>query len=250
MKGLFNALNMNIGMFTIIPPFKKVWDEKSGKHMMKMYPIIGLIIGVIWYAISILLIKIGAKGMILSALMLGIPFFLTGFIHLDGFMDVSDAILSRRDKETKLRILKDSTVGAFSVISLVLLLIVEYGSITEIVLDGKKLVLLILIPVISRSIAGYFLITEESIKESYFGKLFKEGTGVLDKIILILFFILSCIVFILEGKLFVLIPIGMVLLSFYLLWNCKKNLGGINGDVAGYVLVLSEMIALIIFAIV
>lgn len=250
MKGLFNALNMNIGMFTIIPPLKKVWDEKCGKHMMKMYPIIGLIIGVIWYGISILLIKIGAKGMVLSGLMLGIPFFLTGFLHLDGFMDVSDAILSRRDKETKLKILKDSTVGAFSVISLALLLIVEYGSITEIILDRKKLIFLILIPVISRSIAGYFLITEQPIKESYFGKLFKEGTGILDKAILILFFIIGCILFFIIGKLWVLVPLSMGILSIYLLWNCKKNLGGVNGDVAGYILVLSEMIALIVLSIV
>ncbi|MGL4847761.1 MAG: adenosylcobinamide-GDP ribazoletransferase, partial [Clostridium sp.] len=158
MKGLFNAFNMNIGMFTILPPFKKVWDENSGKHMMKLYPLIGLIIGLIWYAGAVFLKLVGVPKMLLSALVLGIPFFLTGFLHLDGFMDVCDAVLSRRDRETMLKILKDSRVGAFSVISLVFLLIIEFSSLNEIVMHNGKLKFLILIPLISRSIVGYFLI--------------------------------------------------------------------------------------------
>ena len=45
----------------------------------------------------------------------------TGFLHLDGYMDVCDAVLSRRDLATRQKILKDSHCGAFAVICMVLL---------------------------------------------------------------------------------------------------------------------------------
>ena len=39
----------------------------------------------------------------------------TGGLHRDGLMDSCDAIFSRRDRETRLRILSDPHSGAFAV---------------------------------------------------------------------------------------------------------------------------------------
>ena len=47
-------------------------------------------------------------------------------MHMDGFMDVNDAIMSRRPLEDRLRILKDSTVGAFAVITVMFLVLAMY----------------------------------------------------------------------------------------------------------------------------
>mgnify|MGYP003392776405 FL=1 len=51
------------------------------------------------------------------------PYLVTGFLHLDGFMDVTDAVKSWRDLERRREILKDSHVGSFAVINLVLLVV-------------------------------------------------------------------------------------------------------------------------------
>lgn len=251
MKSLYNALNMAISMFTIIPLPKYEWDEKSAKHIMKLYPLIGLVIGGLWYLTYIVLSKLEVSYMLFSAILLGVPFILSGFLHLDGFMDVCDALLSRRPKEDKLRILKDSTVGAFAVISLVLLFIIEFSAINTVLLKEKSPLFLILIPIVSRSISGYFLLTKNSISESSLGKLFKEGTGVVDKTILIgIYFATIVLAYFISGISGVVIPISMGLLSIILVSNTQKELGGINGDVAGYILVLSEFIGLIALAIV
>ena len=120
---------MALSMFTVLPTPYIEWDDDGVKNMMKFYPIIGLIVGVIWsfayYLISFFNFSIILK----SAIIMIVPFCVTGMLHLDGFMDVCDAILSRRDKEEKLRILKDSTTGAFAVISLVILFFLQFGSI-------------------------------------------------------------------------------------------------------------------------
>ena len=52
----------------------------------------------------------------------------TGGIHLDGFMDTTDARSSYGDREKKLAILKDSHVGAFAVIGCSFYLILSAGA--------------------------------------------------------------------------------------------------------------------------
>ena len=250
MKHLFNAFNMAISMFTVIPLPKYIWEEKSAKYIMRIYPLVGLIIGLIWYGVGVILNYFEVNIMLSSAILLAVSFLITGFIHLDGFMDVSDALLSRRPKEDKLRILKDSRVGAFAVISLVLLFIVEFASIFSMLDLGVNLYVLVFIPIISRTIAGYFIISNNPIGESYYGKLFKDGTGKFDKIILLAIFSLIITSNYFLGNRYIIMPLIMLAIAFLLLRNCLKELGGINGDVAGYILVLSELSGIITLAII
>lgn len=246
MKSLCYALNMALSMFTIIPLPKYVWDESSARHMMKLYPFIGFIIGGLWYVVAYLLTMQQVTETLTASILLAIPFLLTGFLHLDGFMDVCDALLSRRSKEEKIRILKDSRVGAFAVISLALLFITQFSAIQSILIHKQSLLFLILIPIASRSLVGYFLITKEPLSESYLGKLFKQGTGRFDLFILIGIYLLSFIPsYFLQGVTGMLIPLFMGISAFLLVRNTQKQLGGFNGDVAGYILVLSEFIGLL-----
>lgn len=242
---------MAISMFTVIPLPKYEWDDKSAKHMMKLYPVIGLIVGTLWYVAFLILNKLNISLMLTSALLMAVPFMLTGFLHLDGFMDVCDALLSRRPKDEKLRILKDSTVGAFSVISLAILFIIEFAAINTLLIEEKNPLFLILIPIISRSLVGYFLLTRDTISESYLGNLFKQGTGSLDKAILIGIYLATFILcYIISDLESLIIPVSMWITSYVLVNKSKKELGGINGDVAGYMLVVSECIGLIVLGII
>ena len=250
MKHLFNALNMAISMFTVIPLPKYIWEEKSAKYMMRVYPLVGLIVGVIWYGVGVVINRFNLSLMISTGILLALPFMITGFIHLDGFMDVCDALLSRRPMEEKLKILKDSRVGAFAVISLGLLFIMNFAGIYSALENKFNLIALILIPIISRTIAAYFIISNEPLGESYYGNLFKNGTGKIDKITLGIIFIatLTCSYFL--GNNYIIIPLIMGIVGVILLKNCKKELGGINGDVAGYILVLTELSGILVLAII
>lgn len=49
MKIFYKAINMTLSMFTVIPLPKYEWDDRAAKHIMKLYPFIGLIIGALWY---------------------------------------------------------------------------------------------------------------------------------------------------------------------------------------------------------
>ncbi|MCR2805528.1 adenosylcobinamide-GDP ribazoletransferase [Paenibacillus soyae] len=56
---------------------------------------------------------------------------LTGGLHLDGWMDTADGVLSHRPRDRMLEIMKDSRVGAMGVIAAVLLLLLKTSVIAE-----------------------------------------------------------------------------------------------------------------------
>ena len=201
MNKYFKSFLMAISMFTIIPLPRYEWDDEGGKNILKFYPLIGLIIGLIWYGVFKLFNLLNASIMVTSAITLITPFILTGMLHLDGYMDVCDALLSRRDKQEKLRILKDPHTGAFAVISVVMLFIVNFSAINTIIsntiiLNYNSALGLILIPIISRSLMGYLLISKESMKGSSLGAFFKRGTGDVDKVILLTSLLISSLILI------------------------------------------------------
>lgn len=128
MMGRFlTAFSMAWSMFSAIPcPFRR-WEDSLRPLMLVCFPQIGLLIGVLWMAAAQLAIPSGKVGLFGAALLAMLPLLLTGFLHLDGFMDCCDAIFSRRNLSERQRILKDSHVGAFAVICLVILLLLETG---------------------------------------------------------------------------------------------------------------------------
>ena len=178
------------------------------------------------------------------------PFILTGMIHLDGFMDVSDALLSRRNKEEKIRILKDPNTGAFSVIALAILFILEFSAI-QTVIEKNIVPPIIIIQIMSRALMGILLLKRESMKESSLGAYYKKGTNKFDIIILYSFIIISTLImyFIASYK-GVLISLGVILSALISVNKSIKELGGMSGDSAGYGLVISEFIGILILALI
>lgn len=256
MKKYFKGFLMAISMFTVIPLPRYEWDDEGGKNIMKFYPVIGLIVGLIWYGVFRVLNLLGASIMVTTAITLITPFILTGMLHLDGYMDVCDALLSRRDKEEKLRILKDPHTGAFAVISVVMLFVVNFSGLYTVISNSIQdnsinisTIGLILIPIISRSLMGYLLLSKESMKGSSLGAFFKQGTGKVDRFILLSSLIISSIISIfIFGICGLIMSLAMILVSTFLVNNAVKEFGGMSGDSAGYGLVIAETIGILILS--
>ncbi|MDZ7548574.1 adenosylcobinamide-GDP ribazoletransferase, partial [Clostridium perfringens] len=145
---------------------------------------VGCLVGLIWFSIYKISSLLGLSLILISAITMVTPFIITGMLHLDGYMDVCDALLSRRDQKEKIRILKDPNTGAFAVISLGILFIINFASIYTLVEKGINVIALIIIPIISRSLMGLMLLKKESMKESSLGSYFKKGTGKIDIMII------------------------------------------------------------------
>jgi len=149
--------------------------------MLVFLPLVGLMIGFLWCLLFWLIAYFPIPLQLKAAFLAIYPFFITGFIHLDGFMDTQDALLSRRPLADKLRILKDPNCGAFSVISLVILFLLQFAAMWALVegsLEPEALwknsgyfLTFMLIPFFSRSGSALAIFTLKPLGHSQY----KEG---------------------------------------------------------------------------
>ena len=121
------------GMFCWIPCPYKEWRAEDRKAQIAMLPLVGACIGVIVTLVWWALYNLGAGQFITGAVLTGTYFLLAGFIHLDGFMDCSDAVIPRHpDMEERKRILKDSTNGACAIACACIMFVIFTGAMIEI----------------------------------------------------------------------------------------------------------------------
>ena len=149
MKKAATAFFMAWGMFFAVPCPCRIWEERCRAGMLLCLPLIGALVGGLWALAAWLLERAACPSLLSAAILTLLPALLTGFLHLDGFMDCCDAILSRRDLEGRRRILKDSHCGSFAVICLVSVFLLEFALLASAAVTGR-LACLVLIPVVSR----------------------------------------------------------------------------------------------------
>ena len=144
----FRSLCIAISMYSRLPVPYGNWDKKEMKYSIGLFPVVGAVIGVMTWLWLWGMRRIVTEGMtglpegvilavsILIAAVL--PVLVTGGIHVDGFMDTSDAFHSWADRDKKLQILSDPHIGAFSVISLLILAAVWVSAVAVVAGSGDS----------------------------------------------------------------------------------------------------------------
>lgn len=84
------------------------------------FPVAGILIALPSAALFSILLAIGAPAHLAALLMLAFQTILTGALHDDGLSDTADGIGGGRDRESALRIMKDSRIGSYGAVALVL----------------------------------------------------------------------------------------------------------------------------------
>ena len=242
---------MSLGMFCAIPLPYNLWDDKCMNLMLPCFPLIGGLIGAIWWGIAELLVFSGIHIVLVSAVLTVVPFFLTGFLHLDGYMDTNDAVLSRRPLEDKMRILKDPHTGAFAVITIAVLFMLQFAAVYAVVEKGENLVLLIVISVISRCGSAISVLCLKAMPQSGYANMFSQNTKISHKIFII--FIAVCSIalsFIFAGFSGLIVSAAAILGFTGAMIYAYRDLKGVSGDLAGYALVISELCGLFALAVI
>lgn len=237
MKQLITAFSMCQTMFCHIPfPLKK-WEESARPYLLLFLPLVGLEIGALWFLVHLLLQWVSVPAPVYGFIMTAIPVLLTGGIHLDGFMDVADAIGSWRDLEKRRAILKDSHVGAVAVIW-VAFLILGYFAVFSSMPTGKQLGSLFLIPVVSRCGSSLSVWNLKSMSTSQYAG--STTPGWCKGIVWCL--LIGCIAagfLVFETAAPAIGAIGYALS----LRKSYRLLDGMNGDISGFCICISELCA-------
>jgi cobalamin 5'-phosphate synthase/cobalamin synthase len=110
------------------------------RHVLSLaavyFPVAGTAIGLLAAAWSWLLAQLLPAGPA-AVLSLAGWLALSGGLHMDGWMDTADGVLSHRSREKMLEIMKDSRVGAMGVLAAVLLLFLKITILMELLTYSK-----------------------------------------------------------------------------------------------------------------
>ncbi len=211
---------------------------------LRYFPLIGLIVGALgfggFWAASLILphnlsVIIAMVVMILS----------TGALHEDGFADSCDGFGGGYGREAILRIMKDSHIGTYGVIGLILVLLLRYSLLCQVSFEQMAYVMILAQgasrfgSVVMTRTSKYARIEPSKSSHSALGISF---TGVM---IAMLFSLLPLA---LMGWLFALIYIGVSALIFLLFrYYIHSQIGGFTGDTLGALQQISEVTFYITF---
>lgn len=235
------GLIMSIQFFTSIPiPYEVPMDRIHIEKAIKMFPLLGFLQGIFYAFLLYGFIHWTPFSPLAVAFAIWLSLIvLTGGLHLDGWMDASDAFFSYRDKQKRLEIMKDPRIGAFGVLSVIVLLSARFLFIYEITLQAVKVThfLIVLIPFFSKSVMGILLLKIGAAKEDGLGTLFKSASTPRT------LWIYPVYVVIVFGGMLLMLPeavngflLLLIIATLFLLIAARKIVkwfGGITGDVLG-----------------
>jgi len=234
LKGLF-------GFLTIIPVGMESIDDIA--RYFFLCPIVGLIIGAVagaaGFASNFFLPDLIAGFLVLVIIQL-----LTGFHHLDGLLDFSDATMARGDSKRRLEIMHDMFTGAAAVASGVIVL-----ALTGLAFGSFSGLEILKVAVVAEVVAKESMVLAAYLgkKPAYEGMGYYVVESMKNKHVKAVASLLLCAVtgFVLLGFQFVWVLVAMTVAVLVLGSYADKTLGCVTGDVMGAINEINRMIALL-----
>lgn len=247
MKKLFRTFLMCLSMFSVIPVSGKLWDENVRPLMTLFLPAVGALLGALWAALAAIARRLALPPLVTGAVLCAYPFLITGGIHFDGYLDVTDAVRSWRDTEERRRILKDPHAGSFAVLAGILLVTVQFALLASAGEDAPLLALA-LIPAVSRTASAMAVTALRPMTESEYSGAYRRGVRRSHAAALAILLALELL-----GGFAASLRCGFAVLAVLLgyahhLRRAFRSLDGMSGDTAGYALTFAEVCGIAVFA--
>lgn len=232
-----------LSFLTTIPTPAAAYVEGGLGRLAKWFPWVGLVLGLI-LAGSQWLLALVLPAPVTAVLIIALWAWLTGGLHLDGLADCGDGLLAVAGRERRLEILKDSRLGAFGAILLVLFLLAKGTAVTFLPVPSFALVLA---PVLGR---WFILIAarQPSARHGGMGEWFAASLTprtMFQAAILPLLLVVTGGWYDVRAVWAVLLA---ALVTFLILRLARARLGGVTGDVFGLVVEMTELAVLLAFA--
>ncbi len=232
--------------FTRIPCPKWVnHDPEYLKLSSKYFPLVGIIVGgigaIVFYGASYIF-----SVDISLLLSMFATIYATGAFHEDGFADVCDGFGGGWTKDKILLIMKDSRLGTYGTIGILLIMAVKFTALREIEIFYIPLVL-ISGHSLSRFIATTLIFTHPYVRDTDDSKAKPAAKSMSLQLVLIsgVFGIAPLLLF--QNPWIFITIIPMYVAKIFMGAKFKKWIGGQTGDCAGAVQQLSEVVFYLTF---
>ena len=238
-----NSLLLALQFFTIIPINKNLpMENRTITGMYSIFPWVGAGFG----AIACLMLSFEWSSLMTGFCIVLLGVILSGGLHMDGFIDTSDAFFSYQDRVKRFEILEDPRVGAFGVMAVVFLVIGKVIIVSE-VLSAQSFhwIFVLLIPFFSRATLSLLFSWTNSAKTSGLAYYFKgKMSGNVVLIASICNFALGLAILGWMTNWMIALTVAAVLFIFICIFRrwALKNFGGVTGDLLGACVEISEVV--------
>ncbi|MDL2211287.1 adenosylcobinamide-GDP ribazoletransferase [Erysipelotrichaceae bacterium OttesenSCG-928-M19] len=240
-----------LSTFTKIPTPQIAYNEKNTKYTFFCLPLVGLVLGVIYFVVFTILTTLINETIIVAIALFLVNIVVTGGIHFDGYIDSMDAFKSYRNYEEKKRIIKDSTIGAFGLIYFFVAALLYFIMYYYLVKYNLGIILLI-IPIISRTLILLLVCNNAKEKNDMLDNLISEEIEKRYLIFVFLYLIIIIGLALLFGHINIFV-LCLALLGSALIYTIyfnrlfKLHFKEMNGDLCGYFIIMVEVIAPLVF---
>ncbi len=249
MKEYLRAMMMSFTMFCAVPCPFHTWEEEARPLMTLFLPVVGAFIGGLWTLAAYIVRWLPLPALVGGAVLCAFPFLITGGIHFDGFLDVTEVGQSPRAPEERRRTLMGPHVGFFAVLGAALLFTAQFALFVS-AKEDANLFSLLLIAVVSRCVAALAVTVLRPMETSEYAGVYRKGVKVSH--IVILSAALICAVtlgFVFLGK-YGFVSVAVLAGYALPLLRAFRSLNGMSGDVSGYAMTIAELCGTAVFALV
>ena len=261
MKGFLLLLSF----MTRIPMPKIDYDEEKLGKSMKLFPLVGVVIGFILLFFSIVFsyvlsnLSFSAFLPIIILVVILTDLISTGTLHLDGLADTFDGIFSYRSKHKMLEIMKDSRLGSNGALALILYFLIKFVLLYSLFIEdqGEASFVILTYPVVARLCSVISCASAPYARGSGMGKTFVDNTKASGVIIALLITVVyssamlyhitfphalpsDLVIRKLGVNLLIIAILGLFAFSFSKL--IERKIGGITGDTLGALLEISSLV--------
>lgn len=230
MKNFCYGLVLSLQFLTRLPvPVEAPWNAFTSRWAARVYPLTGIIIGLlpaltVWMEFPV---PPAAHAFMIVTFFVWI----SGGLHLDGWMDTFDAVGANVSLEKKWEIMKDPHVGSFGILSVIFLLGWKTFIIYELLVLGVSPWIFVIVPALGRFTAVFLLAAVRSAKPHGLARSWQQHISKKDLItafLPVLIILIWTVDPMLTG---VTVSMG-IFLFFCRLWIIR-NFHGVSGDLAG-----------------
>ncbi|GAA6176847.1 adenosylcobinamide-GDP ribazoletransferase [Sulfitobacter pacificus] len=150
----FADLTTALGLLTRLPLPSSVFttdQTRPAAYAAWAYPLVGVVIASLSAFAGWLTLSLGLPPAAAALFMLLASIISTGAMHEDGLADCADGFWGGWTRERRLEIMKDSQIGTYGVIALVLALALRWLALTALLEAGGYVVALLCVAVMSRA---------------------------------------------------------------------------------------------------
>ena len=115
------------------------------------WPLIGLLVGIVAAACGWLAWGLGATQAVAAAVTLAVSVLLTGALHEDGLADTADGLWGGGEHARRLEIMRDSRIGTYGTIALILTLMLHWSLVATALMQGQFFEVVVTAALVSRA---------------------------------------------------------------------------------------------------